>query len=121
MTLNNYIHNLWLWKCGLPEDEPTLLPDLESLRETEWSPEFESHMRNRLIMGGIRYGLLRAEGKPQYDRINSIINRLNKYRTDGNLEHLVDSANLCLCEFEECHHPRKHWGPQDDTEHTTKI
>ena len=29
--------------------------DIESLRKSEWSPEFERLMRNRLVMGSFRY------------------------------------------------------------------
>ena len=71
-------------------------------------------MRNRMIMGALRYGLLGAPGKPQYDRIASIIKRLKFYTEDGNTEHLVDAANLCLCEFVEGTHPLKHFGSVDD-------
>jgi hypothetical protein len=78
-------------------------------------------MRNRLIMGALRYGLIHAPGKPKYDRIGSITRRLEKYKQDGNLEHLVDAANLCLMEFEEGTHPLKHFGAQDDGEHAQVI
>jgi len=30
---------------------------------------------------------------------------------------LVDIANLCLCEFVECHHPLAHWHAMDGGEH----
>lgn len=89
--------------------------------KTQWSPEFERLMRNRLIMGAIRYGGLASVSsinKPQYDRITSIINRLQEYQESGNQEHLVDAANLCLVEYVEGDHPRKHFKAQDDEEHT---
>ena len=88
------------------------------LQKSEWSPEFEQLMRNRLIMGGIRYGFLGTKGKPQYDRIASIKKRLNQYRETGNLELLVDAANLCVCEFVEGDHPNRHFHAHDDGEHT---
>lgn len=84
-----------------------------SLAETEWSPEFENHMRCRLIMGALRYGPLHAPNKPQYDRVKSMIKRLTRYAENGNKEYLVDVANLCLLEFEECDHPLKHFHSQD--------
>lgn len=73
-------------------------------------------MRHRLIMGGLRYGRIHEE-KPKYDRISSAISRLNKYSKTGNLEFLVDVANLCLLEFEEGNHPNKHFNSIDDGEH----
>jgi hypothetical protein len=83
---------------------PQRAPPLESLQETEWSPEFERLMRNRLIMGGMRYGLLGAAGKPKYDRVASMKKRLDLYLQDRNAEHLVDVANIALCEFVEGDH-----------------
>lgn len=31
----------------------------------------------------------------------------------------LDVANLCLLEFVECRHPRKHWHSTDDGEHVS--
>ena len=66
-------------------------------------------MRNRLIMGALRYGTLRATGKPDYDRIGGAMKRLRQYQDTGNLETLVDVANMMLLEFEEGKHPKRHW------------
>lgn len=102
-------------KAGLP------LHDYEELVNSEWSPVFEGLMRRRLIMGALRYGRLREEGKKKYDRIASIIQRLGLYQQDGNLEHLVDAANLCLCEFEEGKtDSKKCFNSLDDHNHHTK-
>lgn len=91
---------------------------LEELESSEWSPEFEKLMRNRLIMGAIRYGKLHDENKPWYDRVPSVIRRVKAYEETGNIEHLVDAANECLLEFEESRHPNKHFASIDDGEHT---
>lgn len=87
---------------------------LSELRTTEWSPRFaslfkgnkdfkkiEPYMRNRLVQGSFRYGKLKAEGKPQFDRIDRARRELNLFVSDGNLEHLVDGMNMLLLEFEE--------------------
>lgn len=87
------------------------------LRRSEWSPEFERLMRNRLVLGALRYGRIHAVGKPTYDRAESIIRRARKYQETGNLELLVDVANLCLLEFEEGQHPQRHFAAEDDGEH----
>ena len=68
---------------------------IADLRRSEWSPEFEQLMRNRLAMGAMRYGRLHAVGKPAYDRVPSMARRLQQYAETGNLELLVDVANLC--------------------------
>ena len=120
----HFAMNLWRWKCGLPEeDEPHPAPaiDIESLRLTEWDTEFEQLMRNRLVMGAMRYGKIGAPGKPIYDRVSSIIKRMEKYKATGNKEFLVDVANLCLLEFVECHHPNAHFHAIDDGEHTEAL
>lgn len=100
-------------RAGLTPPPPARFT-LDQLERSQWSHDFERLMRNRMIMGALRYGVLGAPGKPQYDRIPSIIKRLKLYERDGNTEHLVDAANLCLCEFVEGTHPLKHFGSVDD-------
>lgn len=96
------------------------LPSLEELRETQWSGVFEEAMRCRLIMGGIRYGLLGVKGKPQYERSEDIVERAREYQETGNQELLVDIANLALIEFVEGDHPLRHFIARSHTRHTTK-
>lgn len=120
--LRPFLDDLWRWKCGLPEGTPSakFLPSYESLLVTEWSPEFDLHMRRRMVLGAFRYGLLNAKGKKKFNRIDSIRVRLGKYEATGNLEHLVDVANLCLLEFEEGDHPNRHFHSQAEAEHHTE-
>jgi hypothetical protein len=81
----------------------------EELAQSEWSNDFETKMRNRLIMGGLRYGRMRGQKKKQYDYIKSLHKRLSQYELTGNTEYLVDVANLALLEYEVGQHPNKHW------------
>jgi hypothetical protein len=94
---------------------------LWKLRLTEWSAEFEQLMRNRLLMGRFRYGAMGDPAKGGYDCISSAIKRLEEYKRTGNLELLVDSANLCLVEFVHTRHPEAHWESTDDGEHVEKV
>jgi len=90
-----FLNNLWRWSCNLPEIDlenplkefinPIL--NIEELRLSEWSPKFEALMRNRLVMGAFRYGVLHAPEKPQYNRIASCIKRLQRYQETGNNVH----------------------------------
>jgi len=121
MTLQLFFENAWRWKCGLPEIEHHITPSYEELKETEWSDVFEKLMRNRLIMGGIRYGRIGVKGKPQYDRVQSMIKRLQRYSENGNKEFLVDVANLCLLEFVECNHPCQHFHALGESEHVNVV
>lgn len=119
MSKDIFLRNLWRNSCGLPDEQPPPpVPPLRELRETEWSPTFERLMRNRLVMGSLRYGRLRAPGKPSYNRISSVLSKTWEYMRTGNDELLVDVADLCLMEFEEGKHPKKHWKAGDDTAHT---
>lgn len=104
------IHEHLLLRAGLASPPPPRYR-LQDLEASEWSPEFERLMRNRLIMGALRYGPLNAPGKPAYDRINGAIKRLIQYLRTGNTEALVDVANMALLEFEEGRHPHRHFGP----------
>ncbi len=94
---------------------------LEQLRKTQWSDTFEDLMRNRLIFGGMRYGIFGKKNKPKYNNVESITKRLKKYELTGNTEHLVDIANLCMVEFVEGVHPLKHFSASDDTEHVRPL
>ena len=116
MTVTEAIRKHLLESRGLVPRAP--LPDLESLKKSEWSSTFEQMMRTRLFMGALRYGLLNSRGKPQYDRMRSARQRIALYEETGNLEILVDVANMMLLEFEEGQHPLRHIRLQDDGLHT---
>jgi len=127
MNSKDYLKNLWRWKCGLGEinfDESNKI-NINELRESEWSPEFEKLMRNRLIMGSIRYGRMghgsTPKGKPKYDRCESIRKRLKFFEETGNAEWLVDIANMALLMFEEKQHKNFHFDSNDDGYHDNII
>lgn len=117
--------NAWKWACGLPESEESESIDFKKLEKTEWSVDFEKLMRNRLIMGALRYGIMGhgsiPKGKPKYDRIESIRKRLQFFEETGNSEWLVDIANMCLLIFEERVHPNFHFKSGDDGYHDKII
>lgn len=118
MDSQHFINNLWRWKCGLPELTPTEEHiELTDLEHTEWSPEFERLMRNRLVFGAIRYGRMGhgelPPGKPVYDRCESIRRRLERWERSGNAEWLVDIANMALLMYEERMHPDWHFRAVD--------
>lgn len=108
-----------LRSCGRI-DEPLGQMQLDELQRTEWSPAFERLMRNRLLMGAFRYGRLH-EPHAAHDNVRSAIARLRRYLDDGNQEHLVDAANLCLVEYVrgECHE-NPNLRAVDDGPHTEK-
>jgi len=93
-------------------------------KEGYWCPRFLTLMANRLEMGRLRYGPI-SVGK--FDSVSFAIRRLRLYLEDGNLEHLVDAANLCLVEWMKARiglseHPRPRWAPADDNkEHARRA
>jgi hypothetical protein len=91
---------------------------INDLTRSEWCREFERLQRNRLIIGALRYGLMGKPGKPKYDRVNCMRRRLDQYCRTGNLEHLVDVANIAMLEFVEGDHPLQHFAAGDDTQHS---
>ena len=97
------------------------MPDLEVLRKTEWSSDFEQCMRNRLIMGSFRYGRFCDANKWTYDILAGIEKKLAAYRESGNTEHLVDIANYALLEFHHPSHPEAHFQAEDDHLHCPKV
>lgn len=120
MSREFYLLNLWRWKCGLPEIEPKTLPPLKSLRKSEWSSKFESYMRNRLVMGAFRYGLL-SDDRKKFNRMDHCIKKIKEYKKTGNQELLVDIANFCMVEFIKSEHPTSHFNSLDDSEHSKEI
>lgn len=118
-TESFFIRNLWRDFSGLPEEE-WVIPT-KNIHETEWSNEFEMLMRNRLIVGGLRYGKIKDSNIPLFSNIDYAISKLNKFKSTGNKECLVDAANLCLVEFETTKHPNANWNALDDTEHKIVI
>lgn len=94
---------------------------LQELQKSEWSELFEQLMRNRLVMGAFRYGRLGAEGKSQFDRVEYMERCLQKYKETGNLECLVDIANLALVEFVEGKHPQRHFHTEEDGKEHAQV
>lgn len=115
MTNFEYLRARLYAQAGLFPNIPRMPPStlLTTLAKTEWSETFETYMRNRLIIGALRYGPINTP-KPRYNRMAGICKRLNQYTTTGNLECLVDVANLALLEFVEGTHPKRHWRALDD-------
>ena len=96
---------------------------LDDLYESEWSPRFEQLMRNRLVMGSFRYELMEEKKKSiaGYDMPGEAQRRITEYVLTGNLEHLVDAANMLLIEFECGNHPLRYFESVDDGMHNEKV
>lgn len=101
--LKRFFRNAWLRAAG-QQEEPVSerKPGLALLLASEWSPRFERLVRNRLVMGGMRYGLLESAATRGVTglAVQMARDRLHRFLTDGNGEHLVDAAALCVVAFE---------------------
>jgi len=120
-TVHEWLRGRLLRRVGL---EPA--PDLEQIRREQWCPDFVRKMSNRMVVGWFRYGPIRDPAARPYDNVGSAIERLQDYLRDGNLEHLVDAANLCLIEYVKGprgvgSHPSPTWQPKDDGKHTRLV
>lgn len=105
--------------AGLDTDPVgTLQHDMQSIVRSQVSAEFRTLCDNRMVMGAFRYGLLEGQRAGKYDNVNSMIKRLKLYNATGNLEHLVDVANIAMVEFVTSDHPDKHFEAADDGIHT---
>lgn len=125
MPTNCHSHDVMrerlLLRAGLGDAPPLpskkeLKDKLAGLYQTEWSPRFEILMRNRLVMGALRYGLLAEKIKKggKWNLIEPILKKVELYEKTGNQEYLVDAANYCLLAFECDNHPNRHFHALDD-------
>lgn len=119
-TVTEHLREHVLLAAGCFDRHP--VPDLESLRGTEWFPEFEQLMRNRLIMGAFRYGLIEHKSKMNYNMLAYLKEKVDQYARTGNKEALVDIANMAGLEFMFPSHPNAHWAAgDDDSDHCPNL
>jgi hypothetical protein len=119
---DQFIKNLWLWKCGKPEkDIKKKKLNIKDLVKSEWSKEFEILQRNRLLIGAFRYGTFARQDYSKYNLTQEIKNRVERYENDKNLEHLVDAANICQLAFIHGQRLGHKLVAIDDGEHTPEI
>jgi hypothetical protein len=98
-TLQQFFINRWREKLGYKPLEFKPMPDIESLKKSEWDEEFETLRKNRMVMGAFRYGLIAKQNLDEYDWVQQIKDRVDRYAEDGNLEHLIDAGNCCMLGF----------------------
>jgi hypothetical protein len=109
MSTHDAIRAHLLERLGVHDCRPTM-PSIDELRRTEWSYEFEQLMRNRMVMGALRFDRI---GHGDRDYVQLAEQAMSRYNKTDNAEFLVDAANYCLLEFVNDSNPRKHFTPVD--------
>ena len=110
MTVTEFLRHRLLLAAGLipKEKAPFEGWTYEELRRRECNDNFGEYMDNRIVMGCLRYGKMQSV-KPMFYDLKRARERLDQYEVDGNIEHLIDAANYCRCEFNRGRHPLKHF------------
>jgi hypothetical protein len=73
--------------------------NINVLKASEWSEEYERLRRNRMVIGAFRYGPIQTQDMDAYDYVKECRRRLRVYEEDLNLEHLVDCGNILMLEY----------------------
>jgi len=112
--IHDILRTRLLIKAGLYEPPPPV--NLLDRFKTEWSPRFEQYMRNRLVMGSIRYETFADKRRKAkvYNYVKEMKRRIAAYEQTGNSEFLVDIANMALLEFEFPYLPNAHFNNEND-------
>lgn len=115
-TITEAIRNHALEVCGVTEGHRA--PDIDVIRQTEWSDDFERLRLNRMIMGFLRYGPV---ANSLHDNMASLRQEVALFQNSGNAEHLLNAANYAMIEWMQKRHPQWHFSPEDDKQHAIPM
>ena len=68
------------------------MPNIADVLKTEFDEDFIKLMRNRMVVSFFKYGPLKDAYPDKVDAIETLKDRIDKYKADGNIEWLVDAA-----------------------------
>lgn len=120
--MREFLEDLWRDLAGLPpKEKPKKLPPIEELRKSEWCAEYEQYCRNRLVMGAFRYGLIAKQDFSKYDLLQEVKRRIDRFKSSGNLEDLVDAGNMCQLAYIHFKRQGYKFHAKDDGEHTKEV
>ena len=108
--ISEWIRRHILLGCGV---EQVTYAEMQEAAARKRCTSFDRLRNNRLMIGHLRYGSCGISRDASYDVVASMIQRLKDYRATGNLEHLVDVANLAEIEYIWPRHENAHWHAQD--------
>jgi hypothetical protein len=111
-------HKGELQRCGMPHYT------MEEMAAIQWGDDWQEIldlMKNRMIMGGYRYGPHRNQRPGQFDNVADAKRRLGLHDDDGNMEHLLDAANITILACLKKAHKDFHFTPIDDGVHAKEL
>lgn len=124
-TSHDIMRERLLIRAGVIKPAPMSIYTLAEMEALQWDNEEWQHilflMKNRMIIGGYRYGPTPLQKPREFDNITDIKRRLDLYNVDGNMEHLIDAANITIIECVKKSHPKFHFNPTDDGVHAERI
>lgn len=123
-SIHDIMRDRLLLRARVIEPTPLKTYTRDEMEALQWGEEWQyvlSLMKNRMIMGGYRYGPTPLQKPREFDNISDIKRRLILYEEDGNMEHLVDAANITIIECLKKSHPNFHFSPTDDGIHAERI
>lgn len=88
----------------------------DMLPASEFSEQFVQYMRNRMAVSFHKYGPVADAYPDKVDAIESLRQRLERYKETGNTEWLVDVANFAMIEFMRPRHKDAHFRGTDSHE-----
>lgn len=94
--------------------------DIDALKGSEWSKEYEELRHNRMVMGAFRYGPIKGQDMIAYNYVREVRRRLRLYEETLNLEHILDCGNMLMLEFIKGQRTGLKVTSIDDGEHNEK-
>jgi len=94
---------------------------IDEVLATEFSERFVKGMRDRMVVSYHKYGPLVLAYPDKVSALQSLSQRLDKYRETGNTEWLMDVANFAMIEFMRPSHPQAHFRGTDAHESPGRI
>lgn len=85
----------------------------EKILARDFSNEFVSLMKNRMVMSHYKYGWVSDTYPELADAIACLRQRLDMYEKTGNLENLVDVGDFAMIEYMRPRHPNAHFKATD--------
>lgn len=122
-TVHDILRDRLLEGIEIPKD-PITIHTLEEMAAIQWGEDWLKIldlMKNRMIMGGFRYGPHRNQRQGQFDNVADSIRRLKLHQEDGNMEHLLDAANITILACLKKAHKNFHFESIDDGVHAVEL